>query len=261
MKRGVKEGKAAAGDGSSIACVVCGETFSRPSNLAVKAKVCTSKGQTHEVKYKTLPDGSVKKISCPCCLCVYKKTLGKRRTLDGKLIPSSRVQELLKTSSEIYGDTVALAFRLGINAMLRVTELASLRAENLKFDAKPLPQIEIIATKKKVELKYRIDIDPETAESVQKLPGAKGGGTVFGMPVRTLQHKFKQIAKGMDLGHLSIHTLRHTGVSMRAKSCKTMDELNYVRDQARHESIETTRIYMGFEEQQRVAMAKRIKWA
>lgn len=256
VKPGVPKGKKGP---YALVCVVCRKPFERPANLAVKAKVCTPFEFRHEVTYEERPDGT-KRIPCGCCRCVYKKTLSKKRTLDGKLIPSSRVQEFLKLSGETYGAPVALAFRLGINAMLRVTELASLTSDAMKLDIKPLPQVEVIALKKKVEMLYKIDIDQETAEALAPLVKAAGKGAVFGMPVRTLQHKFKQIARGMGIGHLSIHALRHTGISIRARSCKTMDELNYVRDQARHESIETTRLYMGFEEQQRVMMAKRIKW-
>jgi len=256
----VKQGFSAGKEGSrALVCVVCRKPFERTANLAVKAKVCTPFDSKHEVTFEQRPDGP-KRIPCGCCRCVYKKTLSKKRTLDGKLIPSSRVQEFLKIAGDVYGAPVALAFRLGINAMLRVTELASLTADAMKLDAKPLPQVEIVALKKKVEMMYKIDIDPETAQSIAALVDVSGRGRLFGMPVRTLQHKFKQVVRGMGLGHLSIHALRHTGISLRARSCKTMDELNYVRDQARHESIETTRLYMGFEEQQRVMMAKRIKW-
>jgi integrase len=194
-------------------------------------------------------------------LCLYKKTLAKNRSLDGKIIPSARIDDFLKRTRSIYGEDVYLAFRLGLNAMLRVQEISALKIVSFRGDAKPLPQVDVLALKKKVELKYAVDVDPRMATDIGKLTdGRPTSESLFGMPVRTLQHKFKQIVRGMDLGHLSIHSLRHTGISNRARAIANMNDLNYLRQQARHESIETTKLYMGYEERQRVEMAKIVKW-
>lgn len=243
-----------------IVCVVCRNHFFRPPNLAVRAKVCTKKGFKHDIKYKRMPDGSSKKVSCPCCRCMYKKTLAKNRDLDGKLIPSTKMGEFLSRSRHLYGQAVWLAFRLGMNAMLRVKELASLEAGAIHADAKPLPQIEVVALKKKVEIPYRVDIDPSMAKDLMTFLGGRRQGSLFGMPVRTLQHKFKQVAKGLGIGQMSIHSLRHTGIWNRGRSVTDMTDLNYLRQQARHESIEVTKLYLGYEEAQRITMAKKVKW-
>lgn len=251
------------GRGIALSCVVCRQTFRRPKRLAVKAKVCTPYATDHKARFERQPDGSTKKIPCGCCRCIYVKTIAKNRTLDGKMIPSARVQEFLKLTSKMYGDTVCLAFRLGINAMMRVTEIASIKARHLDLDAKPLSRVKIVGLKKKVEMEWPVDIDPDMAQVLRFHAATLLGedASLFGMPVRTLQHKFKQVIRKMGLGNLSIHALRHSGVFMRARSCKTMDELNYVRQQARHSNIATTLLYVGFEERQRMDMAGRIKWA
>lgn len=254
-----------AGDGVELAprgpliCVVCGKPFERAANLRKKAQVCTPFAFVHKVRYDKQPDGQVKKISCACCRCLYKKTISKNRTLDGKMIPRARVGEFLELTARLYPE-VHLNFRVGLNAMLRVTELSTLDIQHLFDQAKPLPQLGVIALKKSVKMLYKIDIDPKTAQDLRKQAGDRLTGPLFEMPVRTLQHKFKQVVKKMGLGHLSIHALRHTGISNRAQHCKSMEDLNYLRVQARHESIETTKLYLAFEEQQRIEMSRRVTY-
>src|SRR3990167_10731492 len=139
----------------TIACVVCRNKFTRPANLAVKAKVCTSKSQVHKVRWKRLPDRSMKRVSCQCCLCVYKRTLSKQTSLDGKLIPGEKIAAFFKKTRELYGEETVLGFRVALNAMLRVRELATLLVTDFKPDVKPQPQIEVVALKKKVEMRFK----------------------------------------------------------------------------------------------------------
>lgn len=252
----VASGGLSGGLPEKLICVVCGNSFSRTANLVKKAKVCTPFEFKHIKRYETQPDGVVTKIPCQCCRCLYKKTMSKNRSLDGKLIPLDRVPEFLGLMKEVYPE-VLLAMRVGLNAMLRVTEIASLALTDLDEHHEPLPQIRIMALKKTVKMRYPVDIDTGIAQEIRDSIAGRTEGLIFEIPVRTLQHKFKQIAKKMGLGHLSIHSLRHTGISSKAKTCKTMDELNYVRVQARHDSIETTKLYMGFEDKQRVEMHQR----
>lgn len=248
---GVSEGLS-----KNLICVVCSKPFARAVNLVKKAKVCTPFEFKHITKYETQPDGVVKKIPCQCCRCLYKKTMSKNRTLDGKLIPLDRVPEFLGMMKDLFPEAL-LAMRVGLNAMLRVTEMASMTPADLDENHRPLPQIKIMALKKTVKMRYPVDIDTGLAQEIRGFLAGRVEGLIFDIPVRTLQHKFKEVAKKMGLGHLSIHSLRHTGISSKAKTCKTMDELNYVRVQARHESIETTKLYMGFEDKQRLEMHQR----
>lgn len=242
----------------SLICVVCQTPYQRAKNLQKKAKVCTPFEFNHKPRFEPQPDGSTKRISCKCCRCLYKASLAKNRTLDGKLIPLARVPEFLEITKRDYPE-VWLAFRVGLNAMLRVTELADLEVGDIVPDKKPLPIINVKALKKAVKMYFPVDIDPNLARELKEFVGNRVAGRVFEIPVRTLQHKFKQVVKQMGLDHLSIHALRHTGISAKARHCKTMDELNYLRVQARHESIETTKLYMGFEDHQRVEMAQRFQ--
>ena len=62
------------------------------------------------------------------------------------------------------------------------------------------------------------------------------------------------------LGHLSIHSLRHTGIWNRARSITNLNDLNYLRQQARHESIEITKLYLGYEDAERLEMVKKVTW-
>lgn len=241
----------------ALTCVVCSKPFERAANNRKKAKVCTPFEFTHKIAYEKQPDGQIKKIPCACCRCLYKKTMSKNRSLDGKLIPLARVPEFLDLTKKYYPE-VHLAFRTGLNAMLRVTEIADLQVIDLEENAKPLPRLQIAALKKTVRMHYPVDIPPDLAQQIRTHINGRSEGLIFDIPVRTLQHKFKQVVKKMGLGNLSIHALRHTGISNRAKSCKTMSDLNYLRVQARHESIETTKLYMGFEDEQRIEMMKRI---
>lgn len=243
----------------ALVCVVCSKPFERAPNNRKKAKVCTPFEFEHKVVYEKQPDGQVKKISCACCRCLYKKTLSKNRSLDGKLIPLARVPEFLDLTKKYYPE-VHLAFRTGLNAMLRVTEIAEIQAVDLEDNAKPLPRLQISALKKTVRMHYPVDIPPDLAGQLRSHLNGRAEGLIFDIPVRTLQHKFKQVVKKMGLGHLSIHALRHTGITNVARTVKTMDELNYLRKQARHESIETTKLYMGFEDQQRLEMSQRVKY-
>jgi integrase len=243
---------------TGLVCVVCSKPFTRSKNLTKKAKVCTPFSAKHITRFEKQGDGSTKKIACKCCRCLYKKTLSKNRSLDGKLIPISRVKEFLDLTKTHYPE-VHLAFRVGLNAMLRVTELSDVEIVDLEEYAKPLPRLMIKALKKTVKMSYGVDIDPQMAKEIREHIAGRVEGRIFDIPVRTLQHKFTQVMKRMGLG-LSIHALRHTGISNRARTCKTMDELNYLRVQARHESIETTKLYMGFEDKQRIDMASRVAW-
>ena len=241
-------------------CVVCGKSFEREANNAVKAKVCLPANAPHRKIDKVQSDGSVKKI-CECCRCVYKKTIGKQRTVEGKMIPLSRISEFLKLSRETYGSDIGLAFMTGINAMLRVTELFNLQVTDIYPSARPLPQVHVMALKKGVRMRFPVDMDPETIRSLKSYCGARTSGPVFDIPVRTLQHKFKQIMRAMDLPELSIHTLRHTGIANRGREVKNLNELNYLRIQARHESIETTKLYLGLDTKERVEMSAKTNWA
>lgn len=241
-----------------LTCVVCSKTFQRDANNEKKAKVCTPFEFKHVIRYEKQPDGVVKKITCACCRCLYKKTMSKNRSMDGKLIPTVRIGEFLSITQSLYPEML-LAFRVGLNAMLRVTELASLTPKDFELVAKPLPRLNILSLKKTVQMYYPVDIDHTLAAEIRNYLGDRIDGLIFDFPVRTLQHKFKQVVKKMGLGDLSIHSLRHTGITNVAKTVKTMDELNYLRKQARHESIETTKLYMGFEDDQRVEMMQRIK--
>ena len=243
-----------------LTCSVCRKEFTRPPNLVPKAKVCTPSSFRHKTTYKKEPDGRVRRIPCQCCRCVYKKTLAHQRNLDGKIIPSARAAEFLKTTRKRYGDNVALAFRLGLNAMLRVQEMSSMKPMHVHPDAQPLPRVDVIALKKQVEMVYPVDIDPDMAKVLTRhLKKIGTNETLFSLPVRTLQHKFTQVVKSMGLS-LSIHSLRHTGIWNRARSITNLNDLNYLREQARHESIETTKIYLGYEQQERIQMAKKVKW-
>lgn len=243
-----------------LECLVCRRPYWRTKNIAPKAKVCTDHGSSHKVVFKKQPDGSTKKIPCACCLCIYKKTLAKKRSLDGKIIPTAKIGEFLKTVRKMYGENVFLAFRLGLNAMLRVQELSALQAIHFKPDMKPLPQLNVIALKKKVEIPYPVDIDTSTASALKKHMNGRTEGSVFEIPKRTLQHKFTQVMKALGLTGISIHSLRHTGIYNRARSVTNLNDLNYLRQQARHESIETTKMYLGYELEERLAMAKKVKW-
>lgn len=245
---------------TKLECVVCHIPYWRAPNNVPKAKVCTPKKFNHTTKFKKQPDGSTRKISCACCRCLYKKTLAKHRDLDAKMIPSKRFGEFLRCARETYGETVYLAFRVALNAMLRVTELASLRVEHFKPADKGLAVLEILALKKTVAMLIPVDIDGETAAALKKHIKGRTEGTIFDIPPRTFQHKFKQVARKLDLGHLSMHALRHTGIWNRARSITNLNDLNYLRQQARHESIETTKLYLGYEMQQRMAMAKKVRW-
>jgi len=243
-----------------LICIVCKKPFQRPPNLVAKAKVCTSKGIEHKTTYKKMPDGQVKRVSCSCCLCVYKRTFAKHRDLDGKMIPTTKVEAVLRKAKDLFGDDTWLAFRLGINAMLRVRELASLTVEDLHADGKPLPFIEVVALKKKVQMRFKVYIEPQLSVQLRRWLGKRPDGNLFGIAKRTLQERFKKVAHSVGLDPLSIHSLRHTGISIRARVAKSQDEFRYVQDQARHENINTTMKYVGFEEAQVVEMAKRMKW-
>jgi len=243
-----------------LVCVVCGSKYLRAPNNAVKAKVCTPFKYTHKVTWIDEPDGNKKKVPCPCCRCIYKKTLAKHRTLDGKILPTARLEEFLRLSEKLFNKGIALAFRTAINAMLRVGELSSIQVGDVDFNLKPIPALYVIALKKAVKIRYKVDIDPEMAADLKVWIGKKREGPIFGIPIRTLQERFKTVVRKMGIPGFSIHSLRHTGVFNRGKSVTTLTDLNYLRDQARHESIETTKLYLGYEERQRVDMMKKVKW-
>lgn len=243
----------------SLICVVCRGPFERTPNNVAKAKVCTPFKATHQVKYEPQPDGATKKVPCSCCRCLYKKTIAKHRSLDGKLIPRARIEEFLAVTAQRHPEAL-LAFRTGLNAMLRVREIAELETGDVEAQASPLPKIWVKALKKTVQMRIDVDVDDRMASDLDAHRAGRATGLLFGIPVRTLQRKFKNIVNSMGLSHLSIHSLRHTGISHRAKTCRTMEELRYLSRQARHESIETTKLYMGFEDDQRIEMAGRNRW-
>jgi len=240
--------------------VICGKAFQREANNAVNAKICLSADAPHRKVDKVMADGSTRKV-CECCRCVYKKTIGRQRSIEGKLIPLSRVQEFLKLTQENYGDEITLAFRTAINAMLRVSELTGLQVGDLAPHAHPLPQLQVMALKKKVKMLYPVDMDAKTIKDLMAYVGTRTEGPIFTVPVRTFQHKFKQVIRKMGLPKLSIHSLRHTGIANRGKHVKNLNELNYLRIQARHESIETTKLYLGLEAQERIDMSAKVGWA
>ncbi len=180
--------------------------------------------------------------------------------LDAKMIPSDRISEFLSTAEQRYGPEVRLAFRVGMNAMLRVTELAGLNVTHFRPEALPLPQLAVAALKKKSEVLHPVDLNPDTIYALTIHLRQRNGDYIFSPSARSLQRYFQHTARALNLGHLSIHALRHTGIWNRARSITNLNDLNYLRQQARHSSIETTQLYLGYEAKERVEMAKRINW-
>lgn len=242
-----------------LICVVCGAKFERGPNNVARAKICLPANAPHKKVEKVLSNGETKKV-CECCRCVYKKTLGKQRTVEGKIIPLSRLPEFLETTRRMQGEEILLAFRATINAMLRVQELRNLRADCLDLTTSPLPTLYVVALKKKVKMRFPVSLDVRMAQDLKTYIDQRKVEQVFDFPVRTLQHKCKQVLRRMGLPKLSIHSLRHTGISNRAQSVTNLNELNYLRVQARHESIETTKLYLGLEAQQQLEMSQKINW-
>ena len=212
----------------ALKCVVCGKGFSRPPHLVPRAKVCTRSGSSHRTKYETRPDGSAQRIPCACCFCIYKKALSKVRDLSGKLIPSARIPEFLEKVEASYGHDVQLAFRVGLNAMLRVSELSNLQVAHFRPNARPLPQLDVLALKKRAKLLHPVDLDRDTVRALAKNLGARRKGSIFDLPVRSLQRYFKVTVREMKLEKLWIHSLRHTGIWNQARSVTNLNDLNYL---------------------------------
>ena len=117
-----------------------------------------------------------------------------------------------------------------------------------------------MAIKKKAKLLHPVDLDPDTASALTRYVGGRKKGRIFVRSVRSFQHYFKQTARAMGLDHLSIHSLRHTGIWNRARSVTNLNDLNTLRQQARHESIERTKLSLGYEDAERLERVKKVTW-
>lgn len=144
--------------------------------------------------------------------------------------------------------------------MMGMMEITQLGASHFRPQAKPVPQLDVMAIKKRAMLLYPVDLDRDTSRALSRHLGNRVDGRVFARSVRSLQHYFKETVRGMGLGHLSIHSLGHTGIWNRARSVTNLNDLNYLRQQARHESVETTKLYLGYEDAERLEMVKKVTW-
>ena len=141
---------------------------------------------------------------------------------------------------------------LGLNAGLRVQEIASLKHSNLLLDGDRSSLLVVGKRNKKrsiwinsefkktceAYLEYKKSFGYQTHDDAYLLNNLKGGA----ISKRALQKFFKSIAKRAGLPtHYHIHNLRHTYSTFFLKA--SQNNYRFLQDQLGHSSITTTQVY------------------
>jgi len=142
-----------------------------------------------------------------------------------------KISELLKEESD---KRFKLAYVLGFGSGLRISEIIGLKdkIKPLEKDSVNLQehQIRIIGKGNKERITVTSPWLNET--NINLLP--------LKIPRRTLQYRFTQLCKKVLKKNISFHTLRHTYATWLYIN---KHDIETVRQQLRHKSINTTTIY------------------
>ncbi len=143
-----------------------------------------------------------------------------------EIITEEELNKILKATKKNHH---RLAFALGFYQCMRVSEIVNLKPENVNKQTKLL-----LIKNAKGGKDRNIPIAPEVMRGLKNLP--------IGIGIRGVQRMFKRMAKKvLDRDDISIHTLRHSGITFYLTKKKWNSLL--VQRLAGHSKIATTQIY------------------
>ena len=176
---------------------------------------------------------------------------------ESKCLSLAEVEKLRKNSKETLSNFTAIRnffmIELGLNAGLRVDEMASLTCGSLLIDqarssivvigkGKKKRSVWIGSTFKQTCLEYLAHLEKagfSTDRQAPLLPNKKGQQ----IHKRSLQKFFKQLIDKAGLpSHYSIHCLRHTYATFLLEASN--HNYRFVQKQLGHASIRTTQVYI-----------------
>lgn len=249
---------------SGLSCVICGATFSRPKNIAKRAKVCTTKDHACKGDSVKVPGRKDKYIACieNCCLSQYKAgqskqfmegTLEKRKYFEeqGELLKALKFLDRARRD-------VALAIRLAASCGLRVGEIGLIRKEDFSLDDEA-PVIYCPTLKRKGRPKRTIDLEAGIAEDLKKYieeTDLEDSSPVFPIPKRTLQHWFEKIQKLAGCKTIRpFHSLRHTH---NTRLAEMGTDPRYTQQRAGWATLEMYKVYAHMTDAMRKKIASKL---
>lgn len=249
---------------SGLSCVICGATFSRPKNIAKRAKVCTTKDHTCKGRSVRVPGRRDKYIVCDenCCLSQYK-TGQTKQFMEGTLEKKKYFEDqeelirILKFLNRARRD-IALAIRLAASCGLRIGEIRLIRKEDVSLDEEP-PVIYCPTLKRKGRPKRSIDLEAGITKDLRKYleeTELESSASVFPIPKRTLQHWFEKIQKLAGCKIIRpFHALRHTH---NTRLAEIGADPRYTQQRAGWASLEMYKVYAHMTDAMRKKIASKL---
>ena len=155
-------------------------------------------------------------------------------------------------------------FRLMINGCLRIGEVGSIMPGSFDLDNHP-PMLRVKTLKKKGHPILPVDIDRATIKEVlayAKDADVKEDEPIWPMSKQTIWNMFKAVLKAAKIRRkFTTHSLRHTGILLRASAAKTVEDFEWIRQSARHSNAKVTMIYLHTTGKRRKELVGKVKWA
>lgn len=209
-------------------CRICGHEFQCPVNQVQRREVCTP------------PHPRRGREKCRCCACRWSRLRDNNKLID--FMSSTEAVAFLAAAKKQRGNFY-LAFRLAIDGMMFLTELAKLKVTDVFSSSEechlmlPIPRHHSMRVK--VEL-----VDCETVELLRRRLNGRGRGRVFLYSKRTFQRAFRKAIADAGLLDYTFMTLRQTGISIRAKEIRSAQDQETVRKAARLFCLESLKPYL-----------------
>lgn len=248
---------------AKLACVVCGKSFVPNRYNLAHQKTCTPAGHVCDTTPVRGTDGVYRRKACACCRDAYKRSGWNKEIISYRKILSPEELRRFLAAARKVDEGYYWAFRLCVNAMLRVGEVRLIRVSH--FSRQDVQHTVSVPTlKRHARPEIEVAIDRATHEGVLKHARSRGvrKGLIFTKSKRSYQHWAKTIMRNLGLKKLSTsHILRHTGISMRARAVRSVTDLAALQQAARHTTITITQRYIHALPEEQMRLWGRVQWA
>lgn len=186
---------------------------------------------------------------CPCCACKLQRKRAEHQR--AWLEP----HEVKRAENHAEDDELRFWIRLSVNAMLWPREVVALKREQL---------VEAIPCAVKLDGSL-VELDCKTIHDLLSWRASRQfiarDYRVFHSCERTFHRRFSECLDAAELPDYPPSILRATGIRNRVVAARTMDELDYVRQCARMDSLKSLAPYLDKTIFDKLKLNGRVKWA
>jgi integrase len=146
---------------------------------------------------------------------------------------------------------------VGIDTMLRASDLLSLRVSAVRDDAGSIRETFTVGQRKDTNRSVAVSLTPKTREALAvhiATAGISGNAKLFPICHRTLQRMVQRWARavGQDPAFYSAHSLRRTKASIIYQETKDIRRVQLLLG---HKWITSTQVYVGGDQADAIALA------